>query len=349
MFKAFSYSQINLSSTLLLLVGCMFPFPLCIACITAHKCGFRRGQELFLQRFSISSGLHQPRTTTVTERHHRMSSCSRHSEAPLQCCRQGPCYRRLLQFLLSAALILPSISAGNSLATSAFSLSCLSYHPKPYPWPPGIAQHISLLLTSDSFQNCLEFPKVSACKQLKLDLGGEESEVARLLQSHEPPPLFRRQAGASGSRERRLGAAGEGRSCAAVPEPPADTWRRQREEQGEPRSSLSSRPRIPQGATTAGTAHRRTAQPACLTVSYTPWNSFETPDLDSALPRAAVDAKYRGCSFPVQGFSRSGPAASPHQHSALHTLHSARCLSVYSSSCHFVCHANTNGRSLKNN
>lgn len=78
----------------------MFPFPLCIPCITAHICGFRRSQELSLQRFSISSGLRQPRTSTVTECHRRMPSCSRHSEAPLQCCRQGFCYRRLLQFLL---------------------------------------------------------------------------------------------------------------------------------------------------------------------------------------------------------------------------------------------------------
>lgn len=73
---------------------------------------------------------------------------------------------------VTAALILPSISAGNSLATSAFSLSYLSYHPKSYPWTPCVAQHISLLQTSDSFQKYLEFPELSATKQLNLDLKG---------------------------------------------------------------------------------------------------------------------------------------------------------------------------------
>lgn len=63
---------------------------------------------------------------------HRMPSCSRHSEVPLQCWGRdlatGGCSSFFSQ-RITAALILPSICAGNSLATSAFSLSCFSYHP----------------------------------------------------------------------------------------------------------------------------------------------------------------------------------------------------------------------------
>lgn len=85
--------------------------------------------------------------------------------------RQGPCYRRLLQFLLPKdnCSTHPAIHLCRQLHGHFCFLPVLPLlPPKALSMAPRHAQHISLLLTSDSFKKCLEFPEVSATKQLNL-------------------------------------------------------------------------------------------------------------------------------------------------------------------------------------
>lgn len=227
LFKAFSYSKINLSSILPLLVGSMSPILLCISCVTAHKCGFTWSQELFLQWLCISFCLHQPRTSNIAECHHRgvqLFMTPRSSSVVL------------LVGALPEEVALVSPAAGwpwlrlscrppLRAAPQPLLLHSLSCHPRPCPWPPSISEHISCLLTHDPSQKYLEFSEEPVAKQLKPNLI-EKTLWNRMAPPVPPPTPFRLQTGASGSRgglewqqQERTSAL----PCLGSPLPPSDT------------------------------------------------------------------------------------------------------------------------------